>query len=123
MFLLRPVTGNGATVAANLLKDYITERADGNSYRELFAPSRFHADPSLKTLIVETSDVVKHLVKGKLEWPKTRPEQVGPDQGAVVTVNGSRAGAYREPNGKLHVLNTTCTHMGCEVEWNEGERS
>ena len=25
--------------------------------------------------------------------------------------------------GKLHVVDTTCTHMGCEVNWNSAEKS
>ena len=40
-----------------------------------------------------------------------------------MTVNGKRAGAYRDENGQLHVVDTTCTHMGCELEWNNGERT
>ncbi len=66
-----------SAVAAHLLKDYITERSDENPYRELFTPSRFNADPGLKTLLVETGDVIKHLVTGKLEWAKTMPEDIG----------------------------------------------
>jgi len=33
--------------------------------------------------------------------------------------------AYKELHleGKLHIVDTTCTHIGCEVEWNNGERS
>jgi len=38
-------------------------------------------------------------------------------------VNGKRAGAYKDPEGKLHIVDTTCTHLGCECEWNHGERT
>jgi Rieske Fe-S protein len=49
--------------------------------------------------------------------------QVQNDEGAAVRMNGKRAGAYRDAEGKLHIVDTTCTHMGCEVDWNEAERT
>ncbi|WP_315970404.1 Rieske 2Fe-2S domain-containing protein [Oceanobacillus picturae] len=37
--------------------------------------------------------------------------------------NGKKAGAYRDKAGNIHVIKPTCTHMGCDVEWNDAERS
>ena len=45
------------------------------------------------------------------------------DEGSVVMVNGKRAGAYKYREGKLHIVDTTCTHLGWECEWNHGERT
>ncbi|MDN4073178.1 FAD-dependent oxidoreductase [Fictibacillus terranigra] len=109
------------TAAALILRDIILEKR--NLYADVFTPSRFKADPSLKTLVRENADVAKHLIEGKLEMPDKTPADLGPDEGAAVTFNGKRAGAYKDPEGKLYVLDTTCTHMGCEVEWNNAERS
>jgi glycine/D-amino acid oxidase-like deaminating enzyme/nitrite reductase/ring-hydroxylating ferredoxin subunit len=110
-----------SAAAALLLKDLIL--GVDNRYEALYTPSRFHADPDVKTFLSLNADVAKHLVGGKLEWNRKEPEDVGPDEGAVVEYRGRRAGAYREPDGTLHLLDTTCTHMGCEVEWNEAERT
>jgi glycine/D-amino acid oxidase-like deaminating enzyme/nitrite reductase/ring-hydroxylating ferredoxin subunit len=112
---------SSGTAAALLLKDLIMGKE--NKYAQLYTPSRFYADPSLKTLIVENVDVAKHLIAGKLEIVRTSPDELGNDEGAAVTINGKRAGAYRDQQGRLHVVDTTCTHMGCEVEWNDGERT
>jgi glycine/D-amino acid oxidase-like deaminating enzyme/nitrite reductase/ring-hydroxylating ferredoxin subunit len=109
------------TAAARLLADYVLER--DTPYRELYTPSRFQADPSLKKLIKENANVVANLVKGKLEKPDTDLEQLAKDEGAVITLGGERKGAYRDREGKLHIVDTTCTHVGCEVNWNAGERS
>lgn len=32
-------------------------------------------------------------------------------------------GVYRDDGGALHVVDTTCPHLGCEVNWNAAERS
>jgi len=109
------------TAAALLIEKLIAGQE--SPYQSLFTPSRFHADPGLKTLLVQNADVAKHLIAGKLEMVRKKPEELGNDEGAVVSVNGKRAGAYRDPQGGLHIVDTTCTHMGCEVEWNEGERT
>jgi glycine/D-amino acid oxidase-like deaminating enzyme/nitrite reductase/ring-hydroxylating ferredoxin subunit len=108
------------TAAALLLRDIVLER--DNPYRELFAPSRSNIGESIKTLIVENADVAKHLVEGKIELIRKRPEDLLNDEGAVVDI-GRRAGAYRDEQGKLYMVETTCTHMGCEVEWNNGDRT
>lgn len=112
---------SNGTAAALLLKDYILEK--DNPYKELYTTSRFHADPEIKKLFTVNVDVAKHLIKGKLEISPKVPEEVAVDEAAIVIINGERAGAYRDHDGVLHVVDTTCRHLGCEVEWNEGERT
>ncbi|MCC3377400.1 FAD-dependent oxidoreductase [Cohnella sp. REN36] len=109
------------TVAGHLLRDLMLGR--DTRYAELYGPARFEADPGVKTFVQQNADVAYHLVKGKLEWLGKQPEDLGPDEGAAVRILGHRAGAYRDPEGQLHLVDTTCTHMGCEVSWNEGDRT
>lgn len=92
-------------------------------YEEVFTPHRFHADPSIKTFVMQNANVAKEFVAGKFDLLHKHPEELSPDEGAVVSVKGKRAGAYREPNGELHIVDTTCTHLGCEVDWNDAERT
>lgn len=109
------------TTAALLLKDMIIEKE--NPYVELFSPSRFQADPSLKKIISINTDVAGHLIRGKIELVPKEPSDLRNDEGAVVLVNGERTGAYKDAEGKLHLVDTTCTHLGCETEWNNAERT
>ncbi|MBS4173095.1 FAD-dependent oxidoreductase [Bacillus sp. FJAT-49736] len=109
-----------STVAANLMKDLIMEKE--SPYYELFTPSRF-GETSFKSFISTNVDVAKHLLEGKLEYPLMNVHDLEKDEGAVVRVNGKRAGAYRDKEGKIHIVDTTCTHLGCEVEWNSGDRT
>ncbi len=109
------------TQAGLLLSDLIMQR--DNRYESLYRPSRFIADPSVKKFITHNADVAKQLLQGKFDKSELHPDDVDVDESAVVTVNGKRAGAYRDKEGQLHVVDTTCTHMGCEVHWNHGERT
>nr|WP_179107157.1 FAD-dependent oxidoreductase [Sediminibacillus massiliensis] len=109
------------TGAAMLISDIISNT--DNRYQELFAPTRFHADPDLKEFIKTNSNVSKELIKGKLEYTRKNIEDVGKDEAAVIRIKGMRTGVYRDTDGKVHLVDTTCTHLGCEVNWNSGDRT
>jgi glycine/D-amino acid oxidase-like deaminating enzyme/nitrite reductase/ring-hydroxylating ferredoxin subunit len=109
------------TAAALLISDLIQQRK--NAYEMLYRPSRFVSDPSIRHFISQNTDVAKQLLQGKFDQNEKHPDDVANDEAAVVSVNGKRAGAYRDHDGTLHVVDTTCTHMGCEVHWNHGEKS
>lgn len=107
--------------AAHLMADYVLNR--DNPYKELYSPSRFDADPDLRTVVTTNADVAKHLLKGKLEFVPKDPGDLQDGEGSVVMHNGKRAGAYKDENGKLYIVDTTCTHIGCECEWNHAEKT
>lgn len=109
------------TIAALLFRSSLL--GETNAYHKLFAPSRFYVNPSLKNFFVDNADVVSHLIKGKLETPNKTVEDLSNDEAAVISMKGHRKGAYKDQKGTVHIVDTTCTHMGCEVEWNNGDRS
>ena len=109
------------TAGALLLKDLVME--EENKFEELYTPSRMNAAGTVKNFIKLNVDVAKHLIKGKLEHTDKTVDDVKAGEGAVVTVNGKRAGCYKEENGTAHVVDTTCTHLGCELSWNNGDRT
>ena len=109
------------TLAAQLNHDYIM--GEKSLFHEVFKPARFKADPSIKQFLAQNFDVSAHLVEGKLELVGNRPEALKKGEGGIIQWRGERAGAYKDEEGRLHVLDTTCTHMGCEVEWNSAEHT
>lgn len=109
------------TNAALLLSDIVLNQK--NNYLDLYTPSRFNVVPSLKNLIVENANVAEHLIKGKLQMSHINADFLSNDEADIISIKGERKGAYKDAEGKLHIVDTTCTHVGCEVEWNNGERS
>jgi nucleotide-binding universal stress UspA family protein len=49
--------------------------------------------------------------------------EIGPGEGSLVLEGGRRLAAYRDEEGRAHVLVPKCTHMGCTVGWNDAERT
>nr|WP_094094526.1 FAD-dependent oxidoreductase [Paenibacillus physcomitrellae] len=109
------------TLAALMFRDRIMKR--DNRYEDVFSPQRFKADPGIKNFIVQNAEVAKDLVAGKVGLVHRKADELQNDEGAIVKHLGKRAGAYKDREGQLYLVDTTCTHMGCEVDWNEGERS
>lgn len=107
-------------VSAMILKDLITK---GKSpWQDVYNPSRKTIMASAKSFIVENFNVAEQLIDGKLS---SIPEDIDvkPGEGKVVKMNGERVGAYRDEQGVLHLVNTTCTHMGCKLNWNSAEKT
>jgi glycine/D-amino acid oxidase-like deaminating enzyme/nitrite reductase/ring-hydroxylating ferredoxin subunit len=107
-------------VSAVLLKDLIVH---GESpWQDVFNPSRKTIVASAKNFIVENLNVAEQLIDGKVSSPP-KDIKIAPGEGKIIEANGQRAGAYRDEKGKLHVVDTTCTHMGCELNWNSAEKT
>ncbi len=107
------------TAAATIIRDLITH---GDSpWKDVYTPSRFNT-ASAVNFVVTNIDVAKHLVAGKLK-PTEDMEDLAPGDARIVSIDGDKAGAFRDDQGRLHLVDITCTHMGCELSWNEAERS
>ncbi len=109
------------TIAAKIIHDLIVEKS--SPYAKLFTPSRFHAEPSLKEFMSMNVDVAKHLIQGKLEFINDQIHDLNPDEATITRINGMRTGVYKDLDNQLHAVDTTCKHLGCEVQWNSGDRT
>lgn len=109
-----------STAAALIFRDLIL---NGYSpWQNIYLPSRFTPLASAKNFVMENLNVAKHLLSGKLTL--VPEEDVIPcGEGKIIEYEGQRTGAYRDDSGRLHLIDTTCTHLGCELQWNSAEKS
>ena len=110
------------TAAGLLLADLAQNKFNAN--KELYSPTRSKMKKDdTKHLVKINSNVAKELITGKLDRPKDTVENLKNDEGRIVMLDNHKTGAYKDKNGKLHLVKPTCTHLGCDVHWNDGERS
>ena len=44
-------------------------------------------------------------------------------EGAIASLDHDKVAAYRDLDGTLHCVSSTCTHLGCQVAFNTAERT
>jgi nucleotide-binding universal stress UspA family protein/nitrite reductase/ring-hydroxylating ferredoxin subunit len=50
-------------------------------------------------------------------------EDLAPGHGGLVLVGGRRVAVYKAEDGSVTTLSPRCQHMGCTVDWNDGDRT
>lgn len=111
-----------ATAAAHILTDLVLGRP--NERADTFDPGRIGDAKALIRTAQLNLHVGKHFVLDRV-WRLTAPrlEDLELGEGRLVRSNGKAVAAYRDPDGDLHSVSPTCTHLGCTVQWNHAEKS
>lgn len=117
--------GNGMTysaVASQVLADMIV--TGESEYQELFDPNRIKMVAGFSNFMKDAADVVGKFI-GKL-LPADKLDQLvdlAPGEARVVKFEGHRLAVYKDENGVVYALNSACTHIKCEVAWNNAEKT
>jgi glycine/D-amino acid oxidase-like deaminating enzyme/nitrite reductase/ring-hydroxylating ferredoxin subunit len=124
VFIATGDSGNGmthGTIAGILITDLIQGR--DNPWKDVYEPSRKTLSAA-GSFIQENANVVACLVK---DWVAPSEvdsiEQIPAGEGAVLRQGASKIAAYRDEKGIVHSCSAVCTHLGCIVQWNGGEKS
>lgn len=108
--------------SGKLLTDLIVK--EPTVYAEFFSPTRGKLKATdIKQFVTKNATVGKDLIVSKVRKASLIPEDLQLDEGGLVTVEGEKLGGYRDEAGQLHLVKTTCTHLGCGLTWNNAERS
>ncbi|GIN71827.1 oxidoreductase [Bacillus sp. J14TS2] len=93
-----------AAVGAKLICNLIMEQ--NNPYQEIFAPNRLQANDEKEDSSLQAK--AAHLKK---------------NQAATVEIDDQQIGLFKDQNEDIHYLDLACTHLGCEVHWNDGDHT
>lgn len=108
----------GAMILADLIRDA------PNPWAATFDSNRIMPLAAAPTIAKENVNVGVHFLLDRFRPPGTGSlDALAPGEGAIVSVDGERAAAYRDDDGVVHAVSPTCTHLYCHVTWNAAERS
>jgi glycine/D-amino acid oxidase-like deaminating enzyme/nitrite reductase/ring-hydroxylating ferredoxin subunit len=122
-FIATGYAGNGmtfGTVAAMMARDAVLGRR--SPWDDLFDPGRTKVLAGAWDYIKENADYPYYLIKDRLTGPDgTSLRQLKRGEGKILDIKGERVAAWRSPSGTVTMLSPVCTHMACEVDWNDAE--
>lgn len=124
-FIATGFAGNGytlGTLSALMARDRYLGRS--NPWFSLFAVNRKPFHGGTWRYVQENVDYPYYFVRDRLRPAEAdSPDSVGPNEGKIVTHQGRKTAAYRDPAGTLTLLAPQCTHMKCLVKWNNADRT
>ena len=124
VYIVTGDSGNGmthGTLAGILITDLIQGRT--NPWEKLYDPSRKSIETA-PTYIKENANVVGCMVSDWIAPGEAgKPEDIPPNEGAIMRKGLSKIAVFKDEDGGLHKCSAVCTHLGCVVQWNSGEKS
>ena len=110
-----------SNVAANIIVDQILEKE--NAYEEVFDSKRLKPIKNYKELGNLVKEVAYSEVINKLKASYEHIKDIKQGEAKIVDIEGKKVGVYRNKEGKLYALEPYCTHLGCELSWNNLENT
>ena len=127
IFVATGYAGQGmtfGTVGGTIVADLITGVA--NEWADLFDVKRMHARGAVKDLVTENVDFPRRIIVDRIARRNVETRDlfdVKVNEGKIVSVEGRKLAVHRDAAGALHALSSVCTHMKCDVAWNQAEKS
>lgn len=110
-----------SNVAANIIVDKILGRE--NPYEEVFTSTRLKPIKNYKELGNMAKEVVTSWTIEKIKIPKEKLQSIALGTGGLIEFDDKKVGAYCDENGKIYLIKPVCTHLGCELTWNNWEKT
>lgn len=108
-------------VAAKIISDDIL--GNENKYASVYSATRFNPIKNYKEFGNMLNQSIYSLAINKLRKPKIDYSQIQNGCGGIVDYKGKKIGLYKDQNGKFYGVKPYCTHLGCELSWNNLEKT
>ena len=110
------------TIGAEIMVDMAMGRP--NPFAPIFDSSRLAVGKGLRGFAEASVRTVKSLVVDRFRRSDPKDiDELLPGSGGVLWRDGKRVGAFRTEDGLVHLVSTTCTHLGCQLSLNTAERT
>ena len=110
-----------SNVAANIIVDKILKRE--NAYEDVFTSTRLKPIKNHEEMGNMIKEVVKSLIIEKLKIPQKTLEDIEKGNAKIIEIDNKKIGIYKDEKGNLYAIKPVCSHLGCELSWNNLEKT
>ena len=110
-----------SSVASSIIVDSICGKE--NKYAYLFNPSRLKPIKNrdeMKNILIQSTN---SLILDKFRNANMSFDEIKSNSGSIVEVNREKVGIYKSPTGKIYAVKPFCTHLGCQLSWNDIDKT
>jgi glycine/D-amino acid oxidase-like deaminating enzyme/nitrite reductase/ring-hydroxylating ferredoxin subunit len=127
IFVSTGYAGNGmtfGTLGAMVVSDEILGRP--NPYRDLYDATRVKPVAAAYDYVKENVLFPAHLITDRLTSLNAEDRAVQalrPGEGGIFNSDEGKIAVCRDRQGLVHACSAVCTHLGCDVAWNQAEQT
>lgn len=109
-----------SNIAAQIISDKILEKE--NKYEEIFKSTRMEPIKNIDEVKNMLGQAGKSIVLSRFEIPEEQLKDIKNGEGKIVNINDTKVGIYKTDNGEIYKVKPICTHLGCELHFNNIEK-
>lgn len=110
-----------SNVAAMIISNFILGKE--NPYQDVFSSTRFHPLKNGTEFVNMLKQATSSLVMDKFNVPQDTLDSITKNSAKIVEINKTKIGIYKDKDGKFYAIKPVCSHLGCELSWNDLEKT
>ncbi len=110
-----------SNVAANIIVDKILGKE--NPYEEVFTSTRLEPIKNHQEMGNLLKEVTKSLIIEKFKISEETIKKIPKENAKIIEMDGKKVGIYKDKTGNLFAIKPVCSHLGCELSWNNLEKT
>jgi len=110
-----------SNIAANIIANKILEK--NYEYENIFISTRLRPIKNRWEFGEMLKETTNSLIINKFKEPEEGLKDVKVGEGKIVEIEGEKIGVYRAEDGRTYKIKPICSHLGCELSWNNLEKT
>lgn len=110
-----------SNIAANIITDKILGKE--NKYEEIFKSTRLKPIKNRWEVGEMLKETANSLVINKIKEPEEELKDIECGQGKIIKIKNEKTGVYKDETGKIYKIKPVCSHLGCELSWNDLDKT
>lgn len=109
-----------SNIAGKIISDKIL--GINNKYEYLYKSTRLEPIKNKEEFSEMIKEAKYSIIMSKFNLPNETIDSIKKGEGKIVDIDNKKVGVYKDENGKIYAVKPICTHLGCELEFNNFEK-